>query len=694
MCRAISQSIRALLVAVMMLAAVPRSSAAQQWNDDRTLTLVRQATERRARALADSGLVDYQATAHGYLTFLAQVGEGFREPPRVVKADELSLEVYWRAPNLSKQRIIGQRDTLLLPTDISYHRDHLGIVQNNFPNIIRLGDGDEVVDVPHPLSADGLSDYDFSVGDSLRIQIPGRTITVDVVRVRPKDDTKPRIIGAVFVERESAQVVRMAFSFTRSALRDKALEDISVVLESSLVEGRFWLPSRQEIEIRRTGSWMDYPVRGIIRGRWEICCYEVNKGIPPGFFAGPEIVLGKPRDRLREGFTGRILDSLPDDVRAVTDEDVKKVQDEARALVRQQALTREHRASIGARGLSDLVRFDRVEGLALGARISRQLGHGLSVTAGGRYGTDDHQGKGRAAFGWQTALGSGIAIHAQDDWRDVGDEQEVSLVRNSLAAQEFGSDYTDPYRVRSVGIIGTRALESGVILRLDASVEQQSALDVHAVPASGRFRAAPPVAPLHAARYTASLERPTVLAPLGFTASGAIDLRLLAPYGRSTHLFGESVRASASFAGERPLGATTLVLRTTAAHVDAPSTIAPQELVWLGGPTSGPGYDYHAFASTAGATQHVELKTHIPFPSLPLGRFGRTPGEATIAPFAHAIWIGGVRSSPNGRNGAFPSLGVGIASPFELVRMDVARGLRDGRWTFSVDIDRAFWSVL
>ena len=30
-------------------------------------------------------------------------------------------------------------------------------------------------------------------GDSLGIEIPGRTITVDVVRVRPRDDTKPRV---------------------------------------------------------------------------------------------------------------------------------------------------------------------------------------------------------------------------------------------------------------------------------------------------------------------------------------------------------------------------------------------------------------------------------------------------------------------------------------------------------------------
>ena len=74
---------RRLASALLVLSAA--TADAQQWNDPRVLTLVREATALRARQLADSGLVDYRATAHGYLTFLAQLGEGFREPPRVVK---------------------------------------------------------------------------------------------------------------------------------------------------------------------------------------------------------------------------------------------------------------------------------------------------------------------------------------------------------------------------------------------------------------------------------------------------------------------------------------------------------------------------------------------------------------------------------------------------------------------------------
>src|SRR6266487_465914 len=272
---------RVTIRALAMIVAASRLSAQQTWNDPRTRALVEHATERRASQLADTALVDYKATSHGYVTFLAQFGEGFPEPPKIVKADELGLEVYWRTPDLSKQRIMGRRDTLLLPTDINYHRDHLGIVQNNFRNIIRIGEGDEVQDVPHPLSPTGLQVYDFAIHDSLQIRLGAR------------------------------------------------------VLENALIEGRFWLPRRQEIEIRRTGSWLDYPARGIIRGRWEICCYQVNTGISPSFFAGPEIVMAPAAERAMKPFPfiGHVLDSLPPDVRAVTDEDVRNVQEEARALV-------------------------------------------------------------------------------------------------------------------------------------------------------------------------------------------------------------------------------------------------------------------------------------------------------------------------------------------------------------------------
>jgi hypothetical protein len=668
--------------------------AQQTWNDARTLALVQRATERRAAQIADTALADYKATAHGYVTFLAQFGEGFPEPPKIVKADELGLEVYWRAPDLSKQRIMGRRDTLLLPTDINYHRDHLGIVQNNFRNIIRIGEGDEVRDVPHPLSPIGLQAYDFAIRDSLQIRLGPRVLDVYEVRVRPKDDRQPRAVGAVFIDRETGEVVRMAFSFTRAALMDKDLEDVSVVLENALIEGRFWLPRRQEIEIRRTGSWLDYPARGIIRGRWEICCYEVNTGIPASIFVGPEIVVAPAADRALKPFpfVGNVLDSLPPDVRAVTDEDVTKVQEEARALVRAQALARSRSFAFSARHISDIARFNRVEGLALGSGLLQRIGAGLAVAASGRYGFSDKELKGRGALEYRTGAGSSLILAAERQYRDVSDEQETSLVRNTVAAQEFGSDYTDTYDVRGISLAASLA-QMGWRPSLELAYERHDPVIVHARPASGTFEPTIPALSIREARATLLLDRPTALTFGGFELGTHLALTGVR-VERPAAIRSDLLRPTFELDLQKPFGSQRLLFHTIATGVLTGDSVPAQHLIYLGGPTSGPGYEFHEFVGRAGASQRIEWRFPAPFIPIPLGRFGRAPGTITLAPFGTAVWIDRPAPFKPARQGWYPSLGLGALTVFDVIRLDVARGLRNGRWTFSIDVGRDFWSVL
>ena len=680
------RSIAVLLAAcgISQVASAPRLFG-QTWNDPRSRALVEQATERRARQIADTALASYKAAAHGYLTFLAQVGEGFTEPPRIVKADELGLQIYWRAPNQSKQLIAGRRDTLLLPTDINYHRDHLGIVQNNFPNIIRLGEGDEVRDVPHPLSAEGLNEYDYAIRDSLQIKLGPRTLDVYEVRVRPKNDREPRAVGAVYIDRESGEVVRMAFSFTRSALKDKELEDVSVVLENGLIEGRFWLPRRQEIEIRRAGTWLDYPARGIIRGRWEICCYEVNVALNPGLFMGPEIQLAPRGTPSPVPFAGNVLDSLPPDVRAVTDADVAKVQEEARALVRSQALARTRSTSLSARSVSDFVRANRVEGLALGGGITRRLGEGFSVTARSRYGLSDEKVKARGGLLFRRASGAGFDIAGYDDYADGGDIRETSQLASSIAAQEFGTDLTDPYGVRGGSLsVRTRPV-LGWTVSLEGAIERQRPLAVHATPASGRYEPTIAATPLRERRATLSFDRPTRLGPWGFETQLHADGSLI-QYNAFQNDYRNLSRVSLRGNFERPIGSSRIVLRSLAGWMAAGDSLPPQHMVYLGGPMSAPGYLYHQFASRAGVSQRAEIQFPVPFPSFSLGRYGKTPASITLAPFANGAWAD--------RLGWHPSVGIGALTIFDLLRFDVARGLRDGRWSFSVDVSRDLWSIL
>ncbi|HVX89765.1 MAG TPA: hypothetical protein VG940_12605, partial [Gemmatimonadales bacterium] len=275
------------LMALMM--AVPAVARAQAWNDSAAVALVSRAVARRTMAQGDSGLRGWHVRAHGVVVFLAQVGAGGTGSPRLVKGDELDVEVYWSAPGRSKQVIRGWRDRRYLPTDIRYHRDHLGIVTDGYGPRIRIGEGDEVKDVVHPLSVEGLARYDYQLRDSAQVTSAGRRVVLDVLDVRPRSADSAGVVGTIYLDRETAELVRARWSFTPVSYLDRTVEDLTVLLDYALIDGRAWLPYRQTIEITRNAGWLDLPYKGIIRGTWEFGDYELDVETPAATFAGPAI---------------------------------------------------------------------------------------------------------------------------------------------------------------------------------------------------------------------------------------------------------------------------------------------------------------------------------------------------------------------------------------------------------------------
>jgi hypothetical protein len=128
----------------------------------------------------------------------------------------------------------------------------------------------------------------------------------------------------------------------------------------------------------------------------------------------------------------------------------------------------------------------------------------------------------------------------------------------------------------------------------------------------------------------------------------------------------------------------------------------PQELAYFGGPITAPGYDLHSIAGTVGSATRLELQAPIPFIGIPLGRFGRIPGQAHLATYVSNALVGGAIACtptfavrcPLLLNGGYPSAGLGLLTVFDVLRFDVARGLRKGGWVFNVDVSRDFWSIL
>jgi hypothetical protein len=673
------------VVGLLLTAHCPQLTA-QSWNAPGALSLARQGVERRQEAQADSALRSWRTRAHGFVFFLTQIGDGLTGPPRLVKADELDVEVYWQVPGRSKQIILGWRDGKFLPTDIDYHRDHLGIVTNDFGDVIRIGEGDEVRDVPHPLSPAGLEAYQFALGDSLSIRTTGGQIRVRELRVRPRDFAAPLVVGSLYLDVASARVVRFRFSFTPAAYLDRQLEDISVMLENSLVEGRFWLPFRQEIEIRRRTSWLDFPARGIIRGRWEIGDYDLGLAIPPAVLAGPEIGgLEQPRPNdprwtvpLRQAIAGA---EPPLDRR-----DIQELRAEVERIAGSRALSGLPAGRLATGSISDLVHVNRVQGLTFGLGSTFRLADSrvrLRPRIG--YGTADE----RVTGGLEVELGLGASTVTAFGGRRVTDFSEIPVISgllNSFRAQEGGHDAGDYVLLDAAGARLRQGLGGLTALTIEAAVERSRSLEVAAEPARGTYRANPALGAgtYHLGRVTFERAGPTPP-----TSGLAGRLSVEAGEGPTDYL-----RAAGAVSWLAPVGRTQLLLKADAG-IGTTGLPAYRSFV-LGGRGTLVGEPFRAWGGREFALARAEWRLDVPVPAIPLGSFASTGRTMTVAPFVAAGWTG--RPLPglpwSASDGIRPVAGVALEWLMRLIRVEAGVGLREGDVGLTIDIHPEWWGIL
>jgi hypothetical protein len=674
------------LVFPFLVAAHAPSLAAQAWNSDEALALVRRAVDRREAAEADSSLASYRTRAHGFVFFLAQVGEGLTEPPRLMKADELNVEVYWQAPNRSKQVILGWRDGAFLPTDIKYHRDHLGIVTNNFGDVIRIGEGDEVKDVVHPLSPRGLDRYDYALGDSLSIRSgQGRTV-VREVQVRPRSFEQPLVVGTMFVDTRTAQLVRFRFSFTPAAYLDRQLEDISIVLENSLYEHRYWLPYRQEVEIRRRSAWLDFPVRGIIRGRWEIDGYDLNVALPERVFAGPSIgglMTPRPSDSTWGEPLSRAIAGV---ARPLTEQDMDALRVEVERIAGSRALGGLSSRRIAAGSVSDLVSVNRVQGLALGAGAVLGIGGRARIRPSIGYGTSDD----RVTGGLSAELGTGATRFTVGASRRIADLSELPVIApalNSIVSQESGDDHGDYVLLNAAELGVTHRLSGRTSIGLRLGVEESHSVGVSASPANGTYRPNPPLG--SGTRRTARLDLER--ASGGVAASRDLQGRLSLEAGEGATAY---LRATAEGRWLVSLGGSALLSR---AYLGVGTQDLPAHRSFVvGGRGTLVGEPFRAYGGRTAALAHVEWRFEVPVPAIPLGSFTSTGRRMVVAPFVSAGYAARpLTGLPWGSSeGVRPVAGLALEWFMRLIRVEGGIGLRDGRFGVTVDVSRDWWGLL
>jgi hypothetical protein len=635
---------------------------------------------------SDSTLTSYRARAHGFVFFLAQVGEGLTEPPRLVKADELDVEVYWQAPNRSKQVILGWRDGRFLPTDISYHRDHLGIVTNNFGNVIRIGDGDEVRDVPHPLSPAGLTEYDYALSDSAAIRTTTGQVTVYEIKVRPRSFSLPLVVGTLYLDVASAELVRFRFSFTPPAYLDRQLEDISVLLDNSLYENRYWLPYRQEVEIRRRSTWLDFPARGIIRGRWEINKYDLNAQIPETVFASTPI--GGLQQPGGSGSWPEPLDqAIAGVAQPVNRQDMEKLRGEVERIAGSHVLVGLPTNRLATGSLSDLARVNRVNGLTLGfggvLGIERSRIQFRPLLA---YGTSDDRLLGSAVVTWSPGA-TQLSLGASRRVTDFSDLPVIAPLLNSLTAQEAGNDHGDYVLLHSIDLTGRRRLGIRTALSVGLGLEESQSVSNRATPANGEYRPNPPLGGGSHQIVRVGLEQASGGIALHSDLEGRVALE--AAGGSS-----EYVRATAYGRWRVKLGDDELVSRV---YVGSGSEDLPAYRSFvLGGRGTLVGEPFRAYGGRTSALAQLEWRFEVPIPAIPLGSFASTGRRLTLAPFVAAGYAGRpYQGLPwTDSDGIRPVAGLAFEWFMRLIRVEAGVGLRDGRVGVTVDVNRDWWGLL
>ena len=661
--------------------------ADQGWNSDRALELVARARARRLLPQADTSLHNYSARAEGFVYFYLDRNES--DERTLVKTDQIALELYWAQPNRTKQRIVGLRDQSRLPNRMYYHLDHLTVVQNGFGDAIRIGDGDEVRDVPHPAATGSGSVYDFRVADSMELRLPGATgpIRVYELNVRPRRIDQSALVGSIFVDRATADIVRMTFTFTPVSYVDRRLDYIQISLDNGLWQGRYWLPNEQRLEIRRQLPELDFAAGAVILGRMRITDYTFNDSLPATQFAGYPVDAVPHAQRESYPFERDIFADL-EEAGLQPSPEMADLRARAAALLRGKRLSGLPSLRLHLASASSALRYNRAEGLFLGNGATWSPGFGWRLDGRGGYAFGAQRPSANLGLRRSGEQGGELSLGFYlNEPRDLGISLPLAPVLNTLSSALLGEDYLDPYRASGARLawrpnrIGTWQLELGL-----AAERQRSVTLAYRHPPfddSATFRPVRPIDDGKLLALDARLQRPLADGQqLGWGATLSLLGGTLEGDGFVRGLADATVRLSNSGHSR------SLQLRALAGATSGHP--AAQQLFLLGGAGTLPGYDYRGFAGSRVALLQAELSQEVLRPWLQLRLVtaaGVTGGFHNAPDRAWNTWE--VRAT----DGVKFSAGAGVSLFWDILRIDRVRGLDGGRWVLQLSASPDFADI-
>jgi hypothetical protein len=256
----------ALLLSTAVLQ-VPQADTASPFSTPAVHQLVERAMARRRTS--DSAVADYQATIRYRLSVALGRSVWSRAPATAV--EEQVARVQWQQPNDLRVDVLGRRfRTRRRDLELSSIWARPWFVPRGVDDSVRIFSSRfPATGALHPLASTGPEWYRYTItGDLTVTPATGGTLHLMRVQVTPRRTGPALIVGQMWVDSASAQVVRLTFRYLGTALwvrpedgpegPDSAkarrlnsmvsrVVNVDADLEYGLQEGRYWMPYRQVI---------------------------------------------------------------------------------------------------------------------------------------------------------------------------------------------------------------------------------------------------------------------------------------------------------------------------------------------------------------------------------------------------------------------------------------------------------------
>ena len=269
------------------------------FRDEHTRELVTRA--RLARLRQDSALTSYDANVRQRMTAKMEIGK--LGPERVMYRQESAFRVQWSLAVGARVELTGARVGIPMAPA---HAESASVARNltnsgmtpipYFPGQESMSLGMATVRAEvddrgavQPIAEGAEAYYSYALGDSMTWTLPGgRVVRLRELVVRPRAATWNTVVGSLWFDVESAQLVRAAYRLAvprdvwaniDQQQRDRGtrenpllmklmkaivspfrVEISAVVVEYGLYDGRFWLPRSRSLQGSQQVSFARMPI--------------------------------------------------------------------------------------------------------------------------------------------------------------------------------------------------------------------------------------------------------------------------------------------------------------------------------------------------------------------------------------------------------------------------------------------------